>query len=294
MASNEAPDIVVGRLPIYLRALTFMGEEGREITSSQELSEKLGISSAQIRKDLSHFGEFGKQGTGYEISYLRDQLKRILHVDHTWPVALVGCGDLGHALANYAGFAAKGFEIVALFDDAPSKIGQQVAGKEVMTPRFDFVTGRRSPESDWVPLQLEDHQVLSIEGIHGLNDRLTETVPRDRKYRIFISALSQLAIDDHNRIFTADARLVRRIVRDNLFRGFSAERTLDLTRERDRVLSTYLAGSTGDDLPGEDVSGAEPCSIEYPVLEYPKKITAQASFQPVPSSQWIGGDPLPF
>jgi redox-sensing transcriptional repressor len=90
MASNEAPDIVVGRLPIYLRALTFMGEEGREITSSQELSEKLGISSAQIRKDLSHFGEFGKQGTGYEISYLRDQLKRILHVDHTWPIALVG------------------------------------------------------------------------------------------------------------------------------------------------------------------------------------------------------------
>lgn len=133
MASNEAPDIVVGRLPIYLRALTFMGEEGREITSSQELSEKLGISSAQIRKDLSHFGEFGKQGTGYEISYLRDQLKRILHVDHTWPVALVGYGDLGHALANYAGFAAKGFEIVAVFDDAPGKIGQQVAGKEVVS-----------------------------------------------------------------------------------------------------------------------------------------------------------------
>jgi redox-sensing transcriptional repressor len=133
MASNEAPDIVVGRLPIYLRALTFMGEEGREITSSQELSEKLGISSAQIRKDLSHFGEFGKQGTGYEISYLRDQLKRILHVDHTWPVALVGYGYLGHALANYAGFAAKGFEIVAVFDDAPGKIGQQVAGKEVMS-----------------------------------------------------------------------------------------------------------------------------------------------------------------
>lgn len=131
MASNEAPDIVVGRLPIYLRALTFMAEEGQEITSSQELSEKLGISSAQIRKDLSHFGEFGKQGTGYEITYLRDQLKRILHVERTWPVALVGYGDLGHALANYAGFAPKGFEIVAVFDNVPHKIGQQVAGKEV-------------------------------------------------------------------------------------------------------------------------------------------------------------------
>jgi redox-sensing transcriptional repressor len=132
MASNEAPDIVVGRLPIYLRALTFMAEEGREITSSQELSEKLGISSAQIRKDLSHFGEFGKQGTGYEIAYLRDQLKRILHVERTWPVALVGYGDLGHALANYGGFAPKGFEIVALFDNAPHKIGQEVAGKKVI------------------------------------------------------------------------------------------------------------------------------------------------------------------
>jgi redox-sensing transcriptional repressor len=132
MAQNEAPDIVVGRLPIYLRALTIMAEQGQEITSSQELSEKLGISSAQIRKDLSHFGEFGKQGTGYEIAYLRDQLKRILHVERTWPVALVGYGDLGHALANYAGFAPKGFKIVAVFDSAPNKIGRQVAGKDVM------------------------------------------------------------------------------------------------------------------------------------------------------------------
>ncbi len=132
MASNQVPDIVVGRLPIYLRALTFMAEEGREITSSQELSEKLGISSAQIRKDLSHFGEFGKQGTGYEIAYLRDQLKRILRVERIWPVALAGYGDLGHALANYAGFAAKGFEVVSVFDNNPNKIGQQVAGKLVL------------------------------------------------------------------------------------------------------------------------------------------------------------------
>ena len=132
MATNEAPDIVVGRLPIYLRALTIMAEAGQEITSSQELSQKLGISSAQIRKDLSHFGEFGKQGTGYETAYLRDQLRRILKLENTWPVALVGYGDLGHALANYAGFAARGFRIVAVFDVAPNKIGQQVAGKEVL------------------------------------------------------------------------------------------------------------------------------------------------------------------
>lgn len=132
MRSKEVPEIVISRLPIYLRALTYMAEEGQKITSSQELSERLGISSAQIRKDLSHFGEFGKQGTGYEIPYLRDQLKRILHVERTWPVVLVGYGDLGHALANYGGFVAKGFEIVALFDNDPAKIGQEVAGKQVM------------------------------------------------------------------------------------------------------------------------------------------------------------------
>ncbi len=108
------------------------------------------------------------------------------------------------------------------------QLADLLAGEEVLTPRFDFVTGHRKPEVDWVPMQLEDHQVLSIEGIHGLNDRLTQSVPRDQKYRVFISALSQLAMDDHNRIFTADARLLRRIVRDHLFRGFDAERTLDL------------------------------------------------------------------
>jgi uridine kinase len=101
-------------------------------------------------------------------------------------------------------------------------------GGEVLTPSFDFVAGRRKPSTAWVPLQLRDHQLLLIEGIHGLNQRLTENVPARRKYRVFISALSQLAIDEHNRIFTADARLIRRIVRDQRYRGFTAERTLAL------------------------------------------------------------------
>ncbi len=97
MRSSAVPDIVVGRLPLYLRALTRMNTEGKEITSSQELGERLGISSAQIRKDLSQFGEFGKQGTGYRISYLIEQLKEILKVDRVWDVVLVGVGDLGRA-----------------------------------------------------------------------------------------------------------------------------------------------------------------------------------------------------
>jgi redox-sensing transcriptional repressor len=126
MAAMKVPDIVVGRLPLYLRALTQMIEEGKEITSSQELGGRLGISSAQIRKDLSQFGEFGKQGTGYNITYLADQLKSILHVDHLWDVVLVGAGDLGHAVANYAGFIQRGFRIVAVYDNNPSKISQLV------------------------------------------------------------------------------------------------------------------------------------------------------------------------
>lgn len=131
MSTSAVPDIVIGRLPLYLRALTLLGETGREFTSSQELGQKLGIGSAQIRKDLSHFGEFGKQGTGYEISYLRDQISQILNVDQDWAVALVGFGDLGQAIAHYGGFASKGFHIQMIFDNDPQKIGQPVNDKVV-------------------------------------------------------------------------------------------------------------------------------------------------------------------
>jgi redox-sensing transcriptional repressor len=126
MPASAVPDIVVGRLPLYLRALTQMAAGGKEITSSQELGERLGISSAQIRKDLSQFGEFGKQGTGYNIVYLVDQLRRILHIDRVWDVALIGVGDLGRAIAHYAGFVDRGYRIVAVFDNDPAKVGTQV------------------------------------------------------------------------------------------------------------------------------------------------------------------------
>jgi redox-sensing transcriptional repressor len=131
MAATQVPDIVIGRLPIYLRALNLLAEGGHEFTSSQELGRQLGIGSAQIRKDLSHFGEFGKQGTGYEINYLREQISRILHMDRDWSVVLVGFGDLGQAIAHYGGFATKGFHIEAIFDNDPTKIGQKVNGKTV-------------------------------------------------------------------------------------------------------------------------------------------------------------------
>jgi redox-sensing transcriptional repressor len=108
-----------------------MVSEGQEITSSHELGERLGISSAQIRKDLSHFGEFGKQGTGYQIKFLVDQLRRILKVENEWEVALVGAGAIGHALAHYGGFRNRGFRISLIFDNDPAKVGSLINGFEV-------------------------------------------------------------------------------------------------------------------------------------------------------------------
>lgn len=126
MDEKNIPDIVVGRLPLYLRTLQRMQQESRQVTSSQELGERLGISAAQIRKDLSQFGEFGKQGTGYNIEYLVDQLRSILKVDRVWDVVVIGAGDIGSALARYQGFKNRGYRVTMIFDADASRIGQQI------------------------------------------------------------------------------------------------------------------------------------------------------------------------
>lgn len=125
---NTIPDIVIGRLPVYLRALNRLAQEGHEATSSHELGRRLGISSAQIRKDLSHFGGFGKQGTGYQIAYLEEKLRQVLKVNREWEVALIGAGDLGTAIAHYRGFAQRGFHVNCIFDASPEKIGKDLGG----------------------------------------------------------------------------------------------------------------------------------------------------------------------
>lgn len=126
MDEKAIPDIVVGRLPLYLRALQRMLLDGQLVTSSQDLATRLGISAAQIRKDLSLFGEFGKQGTGYNIEYLVEQLCHILKVDRVWDVAVVGAGDIGSAIARYQGFANRGYRVTMIFDNDPRKIGTHV------------------------------------------------------------------------------------------------------------------------------------------------------------------------
>lgn len=132
MSTEKIPDIIIGRLPIYLRALQQLSDRGIQTTSSQELGGIVGISAAQIRKDISQFGEFGKQGTGYSIPFLVEKLRHILHVDRVWEVAIVGMGDVGHALANYNGFADRGFHVEMVFDSDTSKIGSKVGEYEVL------------------------------------------------------------------------------------------------------------------------------------------------------------------
>jgi len=131
MNADKIPDIIIGRLPVYLRALQRLADKGIQTTSSQELGEIVGISAAQIRKDISQFGEFGKQGTGYSIPFLIERLRGILRVDRVWEVVIVGMGDMGHALARYNGFKDRGFRVRMVFDNDPAKVGQKVGEFEI-------------------------------------------------------------------------------------------------------------------------------------------------------------------
>jgi redox-sensing transcriptional repressor len=122
------PDATVARLPVYLRALTSLAEDGVETVSSDELATAAGVGSAKLRKDLSHLGSYGTRGVGYEVDYLVYQISRELGLTQDWRVVIVGVGNLGHALANYGGFASRGFTVVALLDADGRRVGEQVAG----------------------------------------------------------------------------------------------------------------------------------------------------------------------
>ncbi|MCL0028730.1 redox-sensing transcriptional repressor Rex [Dehalococcoidia bacterium] len=122
----DVPEVVVLRLPIYVRALTQLQREGSEVVSSQQLGIRLQMSPAQIRKDLSYFGRFGKQGRGYNIEFLLAELEEILGLNREWNACLIGVGRLGRAIINYTGFAPEGFAIVGAFDSNSVRVGTKV------------------------------------------------------------------------------------------------------------------------------------------------------------------------
>lgn len=127
----EIPEVVISRLPVYYRLLSRIQREGQAVVSSQELGEALGVTPAQIRKDLSYFGRFGKQGRGYSVQRLSEELRRILGLERRWRMVLVGIGHLGRAIASYRGFEPQGFDIVALYDVDPDVVGTSVNGHTV-------------------------------------------------------------------------------------------------------------------------------------------------------------------
>ncbi|MEN3535004.1 redox-sensing transcriptional repressor Rex [Microbispora sp. NPDC004025] len=122
------PDATVARLPLYLRALNGMAERGTATVSSEDLALAAGVNSAKLRKDLSHLGSYGTRGVGYDVQYLIYQISRELGLTQDWAVAIVGVGNLGRALANYGGFASRGFRIAGLLDADPHVVGDRIAG----------------------------------------------------------------------------------------------------------------------------------------------------------------------
>lgn len=126
--SQGIPEATIARLPVYLRVLYACAEQGIATVSSEELAAAAGVNSAKLRKDLSHLGSYGTRGVGYDVDYLVYQISRELGLTQDWPVVIVGAGNLGRALANYGGFASRGFRIAAVLDSDQGVIGTEVAG----------------------------------------------------------------------------------------------------------------------------------------------------------------------
>ena len=123
---HRIPERTITRLSIYLRCLEEVLADGTTAVSSQQLAERFGLNSAQVRKDLAYFGQFGIRGLGYYTGELKQNLERILGLDQEWEVALVGVGNLGSALLNYRGFQQRGFRIAVVFDNDPGKVGRRI------------------------------------------------------------------------------------------------------------------------------------------------------------------------
>ena len=132
-SESDVPEVVIQRLPLYVRVLTQFSSAGEEVISSEQLGTRLQMTPAQIRKDLSYFGRFGKQGRGYDVALLESKLRSILGLDRTWNAAVIGMGRLGRAVVSYPGFAPEGFNVTAAFDASDDIVGKTISGFEVLS-----------------------------------------------------------------------------------------------------------------------------------------------------------------
>src|SRR5438874_4456718 len=133
--ASRIPEMTIHRLSVYTRCLLQLEEDGVKTISSQEMADRFGLNSAQVRKDLAYFGEFGVRGIGYYVVGLKAELQRILGLDRQWPVVLVGFGNLGSALFHYKGFSRQGFRLAVVIADDPAKIGRDVDGVPIVASR---------------------------------------------------------------------------------------------------------------------------------------------------------------
>lgn len=133
--SSKVSEMTIHRLSVYTRCLRELEEDNVKTISSQELAERFNLNSAQVRKDLAYFGEFGVRGIGYYVIGLKNELQRILGLDRAWPIVLVGFGNLGSALFHYKGFGTQGFKIAAIVDDDPAKVAREVDSVPILASR---------------------------------------------------------------------------------------------------------------------------------------------------------------
>jgi redox-sensing transcriptional repressor len=194
---RDVSELTTGRLSVYLRCLTFLECQGQKTISSAELADRFHLNSAQIRKDLACFGEFGTRGVGYDVSRLKQQLVQELGIDRTRNVVIVGAGNLGMALADYAGFNSNGFHIVAMVDADPSKAGRHSREGIPVHPweRLPDIVRRNNVEIGIVAVPAEAAQsvydALADAGLHA----------------VLNFAPVQLKLRDHVKVKSVDLRI---------------------------------------------------------------------------------------
>ncbi len=132
MTDKKISSAVIKRLPRYYRYLSELLDKGIDRISSGELSKQMNVTASQIRQDFNNFGGFGQQGYGYNVAYLKEEIGKILGLDRNYHVIILGAGNLGHALANYAGFEKRGFVVSGVFDNDPDKVGKTIGDMCVM------------------------------------------------------------------------------------------------------------------------------------------------------------------
>lgn len=163
MENKKISTAVVKRLPRYYRYLSELLENGIDRISSQELSKKMKVTASQIRQDFNNFGGFGQQGYGYNVSFLHDEIGKILGLEHNYNVIIIGAGNLGQALANYSGFVKRGFHVSGIFDIDPTVVGKKINGIQVM-PVEDLETFTREQAVHIAALTLPKDQASKIAG----------------------------------------------------------------------------------------------------------------------------------